>query len=261
MAIKAQALIDFIVELTYNIAPNPETEIPEVQEDEESDTTRWKLFMDGSYNLHGCGAGLVLQSPSREQMEYAIHIGFKATNNEEEYETFLTELRVTTELEVESLNAYSDSQLIMNQVQGDYLAKDLCMLAYLDEVKAMMMKIKDFKIRQIPKEENNHQKKIAPPPTKGSMTPWRSFFATTGLSMAEASSPKTTPGLIEVPSPRATKVGASQVASRPDVALDFAGALVACPFFLSFGGGIDPFILASAACFPFLEREISGISS
>ena len=37
-------------------------------------------------------------------MEYAIYVRFKATNNEAEYEAFLVELRVTTELEVESLS-------------------------------------------------------------------------------------------------------------------------------------------------------------
>ena len=55
---------------------------------------------------------------------------------------------------MEFLDAYSDSQLVVNQVQGDYLAKDLCMMAYLDKVKAMSLKINSFKICQIPREEN-----------------------------------------------------------------------------------------------------------
>ena len=90
-------------------------------------------------------------------MEYAICIGFKATTNDVKYEAFLAVLRVVTELKVEFLDIYNNSQLVVNQVQGDYLvkdlwdylAKDLQMMAYLDEVKAMSMKIKDFKIRQI----------------------------------------------------------------------------------------------------------------
>ncbi|GFS46883.1 multifunctional protein 2 [Actinidia rufa] len=49
----------------------------------------------------------------------------------------------------------------MNQVQGDYLAKDLQMMAYLDEVKAMSMKIKDFKIRQILREESKKADALA----------------------------------------------------------------------------------------------------
>ena len=65
--------------------------------------------MDGSSNQHGCGAGLVLETPSSEQMEYVIRIGFKATNKEAEYKILLAGLRVVTELRVESLDAFSDS--------------------------------------------------------------------------------------------------------------------------------------------------------
>ena len=79
-------------------------------------------------------------------MEYAIHIGFKTTNNEAEYEALLVGLWVATEMGVDSLDAFNDSQLVVNQVQGDYLAKDTRMVAYLDEVKTMSWKIKDFRI-------------------------------------------------------------------------------------------------------------------
>ena len=58
-------------------------------------------------------------------MEYAIRIVFKATNNEAEYKALLASLRVIIELELESLDVYNDSQLMVNQVQEDYLAKDL----------------------------------------------------------------------------------------------------------------------------------------
>ena len=47
-------------------------------------------------------------------MEYAIRIRFKTTNNETEYEALLTGLRVASELGVESLDAFSDSQLMVN---------------------------------------------------------------------------------------------------------------------------------------------------
>ncbi|GFZ06713.1 hypothetical protein Acr_18g0008830 [Actinidia rufa] len=140
MAIKDQALSDF----TYDVAPSPEIKVSEEQ-NQDNDLAKWKLFVDKLANQHGCGAGLVLQTSSGEQMEYAIRIGFKATNNKAKYEALLAGLRVTTELGVESLDAYSDSQLIINQVQGDYLAKDFQLMAYLDEVNAMSTKIRDSK--------------------------------------------------------------------------------------------------------------------
>ena len=75
-----------------------------------------ELFVDGLSNQHGCGARLVLQTPFGEQMEYAIRIGFKATNNEAKYEAFLAGLRVASELGEELLDAFSASQLVVNQV-------------------------------------------------------------------------------------------------------------------------------------------------
>ncbi|GFY91031.1 hypothetical protein Acr_07g0012270 [Actinidia rufa] len=164
-AIKAQALADFIVESTYEDTPQPETAPPEAgipkEPTSEKDLTHWILFVDGSSNQHGCGAGLVSRALSGEQKEYAIRIGFKATNNEAEYEALLAGLRVATELGAQSLEVFSDSQLVINQVQGDYLAKDARMIAYLGEVKAVSAKIKEFKIHQIPREDNKKADALA----------------------------------------------------------------------------------------------------
>ncbi|GFS36358.1 hypothetical protein Acr_00g0045530 [Actinidia rufa] len=138
MAIKAQALVDFVVESTHESIPEPEATPPEMEttkEQSSDDLARWMLFVDESSNQHGCGTRLVLQTLSGDQMEYAIRIGLKTTNNKAEYEALLADLRVATELRVDSLDVFSDSQLVVNQVQGDYLAKESRMVAYLDEVK------------------------------------------------------------------------------------------------------------------------------
>ncbi|GFZ04763.1 hypothetical protein Acr_17g0003350 [Actinidia rufa] len=109
------------------------------------------VVQDSSYRLHQvskCGT--------------PIRIGFKATNNEAEYEeVLLAGLRVVVELGAQSLEIFSDSQLVVNQVQGDYLAKDARMMAYLGEVKAASAKIKEFKIRQIPREDNKKADALA----------------------------------------------------------------------------------------------------
>ena len=93
MAIKAQALVDFIAEFTHDVAPDAEITLLKVEtlekQDHEDDLAKWKLFVDGSSNQHGCGTGLVLQTPYGEKMEYAMRVGFKATNNEAEYRALL----------------------------------------------------------------------------------------------------------------------------------------------------------------------------
>ncbi|GFZ08820.1 hypothetical protein Acr_20g0006280 [Actinidia rufa] len=61
---QGQALTDFVAESTYDIASEPEVILPEVETPEEQnsdeDLARWKLFVDGSSNQHGCGAWLIL---------------------------------------------------------------------------------------------------------------------------------------------------------------------------------------------------------
>ena len=44
---------------------------------------------------------------------------------------------------------------MLNQVQGDYLANDPKMMICLSDVKSLVIKIKNFRIQQIPWEENN----------------------------------------------------------------------------------------------------------
>ncbi|GFY84700.1 hypothetical protein Acr_03g0014740 [Actinidia rufa] len=72
-AIKAQALSDFIVESTHEDTPQPEATPLEAgiskEPTSEQNLAHWILYVDGSSNQHGCGAGLILRVPSGEQME------------------------------------------------------------------------------------------------------------------------------------------------------------------------------------------------
>lgn len=49
----------------------------------------WELYVDGSASKHGAGAGIILSSPKRDELEFAIRFQFKASNNEAEYEALL----------------------------------------------------------------------------------------------------------------------------------------------------------------------------
>ncbi|RVW54494.1 Retrovirus-related Pol polyprotein from transposon 17.6 [Vitis vinifera] len=46
----------------------------------------WTLLVDGASRSSGFGVGLLLQSPTGEQLEQAIRLGFPVSNNEIEYE-------------------------------------------------------------------------------------------------------------------------------------------------------------------------------
>ena len=109
--------------------------------------------MDGSSNKGGSGAGLILISPEEHRVHYALRFGFKASNNEAEYEALITGLRLAKEIRVESLDIYSDSQLVICQVTNEYQARGEKMATYLQKAKDLLNAFSSFKIQQVPREQ------------------------------------------------------------------------------------------------------------
>ncbi|KAL0313599.1 UNVERIFIED_CONTAM: Ribonuclease HI [Sesamum radiatum] len=114
----------------------------------------WLLHVDGSSTTQGSGAGIVITSPQGEDLEFAIKFEFKASNNEAEYEALVIGMRMAHEAGARHLLAYSDSQLIVKQVEGIYEAKEESMIQYLQQIKELKTSFDHFQIIQIPREEN-----------------------------------------------------------------------------------------------------------
>ncbi|XP_077251726.1 uncharacterized protein LOC143890940 [Tasmannia lanceolata] len=160
--IKSQALADFIVEST---APATEpatigetrgpTEQTTREDMEQSDGTHWTLHVDGSAGKTGRGAGVVLHGPDGFTVEYALQLDFTASNNEAEYEALLAGLSLASELDAEKLKVYSDSQLVVNQVNGAYEAKGPRMKRFLQKVKEKLQRMGEVELLQVPRDMNN----------------------------------------------------------------------------------------------------------
>ena len=56
------------------------------------------MYFDGSVMASGSGAGVVLISPDRSRLCYAIRLHFLALNNATKYEALINGLRITIEL-------------------------------------------------------------------------------------------------------------------------------------------------------------------
>lgn len=74
----------------------------------------FRLFVDGSSNRQGAGAGVLLISPDGEIIEQSIRLGFKASNNEAEYEALIAGLKLAAAAEADEVIVFCDSQLIVN---------------------------------------------------------------------------------------------------------------------------------------------------
>ena len=69
-------------------------------------------------NVNGSGIDLVLTSPKRDLIQQAICYGFRAINNEAEYEALIAGLILAKDMGIKKLDIYSDSQLVVNQLLG-----------------------------------------------------------------------------------------------------------------------------------------------
>ena len=79
--------------------------------------------------------GLVLISPKRITIEKSLRLGFSATNNEAEYEALLVGMTMVQKMGEKVVKMFSDSRLVMGQVQGELEDRDLRMQEYLNQVR------------------------------------------------------------------------------------------------------------------------------
>ncbi|GAU20758.1 hypothetical protein TSUD_239520 [Trifolium subterraneum] len=113
--IKSQVLADFVLEMT-----DPPSE---------GEAHPWTLSADGSSNLRGSGAGA-------------------------EYEALIAGMKLAKEMEVQELKVQSDSQLVANQVSGEFQTKDPQLAKYLEKVKVMAKQFSMFELTYVPREQN-----------------------------------------------------------------------------------------------------------
>ncbi|KAK4407828.1 hypothetical protein Sango_0363800 [Sesamum angolense] len=83
--IKAQVLADFVSDMIETpLGYTPQAE-------------KWLLHVDGSSTIQGSEAGIVVTSPQGEDLEFAFKFGFKASNNEAEYEALRMGMKMAHE--------------------------------------------------------------------------------------------------------------------------------------------------------------------
>jgi ribonuclease HI len=142
-AIKSQALVDFMAEWRENQLPTP-TERPE----------HWVMYLDGSLNLEGAGAGVLLISPMGEQLKYDLQIFWKVSNNEAEYEALLHGLRLAASLGIKWLLVYGDSAVVINQVNKSWDRNKENMDAYYLEVRKLKNKFYGLEFHHVVRTNN-----------------------------------------------------------------------------------------------------------
>jgi ribonuclease HI len=91
----------------------------------------------------------------------SLRLEFKTTNNEAEYDAVIVGLGMALELEAESVEVWSDSQVIVGHIRGEFEAKGEKMKRYLTKVQGMLSSFQKFCITKIPREDNEKADHLA----------------------------------------------------------------------------------------------------
>lgn len=117
-------------------------------------SNKWELHVDGASNSGGSGAGLVLVSPDQYKTNQALCFNFKASNNEAEYEAVIIGLELALELRVRDIEIFSDSMLVVNQINREFQAKEERMAKYLGKVYTLLNRFENHLVTRVPRSEN-----------------------------------------------------------------------------------------------------------
>ena len=133
--IKGQILAGFVAEFTEGAPEKGETVIG-VLVMSTIVIPLWEVYTDEASNRKGAGIRIVLITSKKLIMEKSLRLGFLATNNEAKYETLLAGVAMVKQLGEEAMKLYSDSRLVVGQVNGDFKAQDERMQGYLAMVQS-----------------------------------------------------------------------------------------------------------------------------
>ncbi|XP_074378015.1 uncharacterized protein LOC141719535 [Apium graveolens] len=164
-AIKGQAPADFVLEFPphQEVEPGSLVVIPSTEEvgmESQNSAPWWSLFMDGASNGDGSGAGIELISPEVHKIRRAF-VAFHATNNDVEYEALINGLKLALEMKVKNLNVFSDSMIVVYQINGGYQAKMPSMELYLKCAQRIIVRFNEVRLELIPRGQNEGTDELA----------------------------------------------------------------------------------------------------
>lgn len=147
-AIKGQTSENFLVKIPWMSIPlktEQDKENPSIQPGKTLPTC-WKVYLVGALGK-GCGSsGVFIISHEGNKIAYSLWFSFPTTNNMEKYETLLLSLQLASSLRAWHVSIYSNSQVVVNQVNGTFQVKEGSMWKYLVFTRALIPQFEFIRI-------------------------------------------------------------------------------------------------------------------
>jgi ribonuclease HI len=127
-----------------------------VAAEEAEKSKRPRLYVDGAArgNPGPAGAGAVILSAEGHVVAKIGKFLGESTNNVAEYMGLLLGLKRAKAMGIKELDVFSDSELLVKQLAGEYAVKADHLRPLHDEAKKLLEAFTEVKVRHVPREEN-----------------------------------------------------------------------------------------------------------
>jgi ribonuclease HI len=162
--IKGQALAEFLAAHPVLDDSPLITDLPDEEVFSIEHKAPWELYFDGASRTESdpdgtprqrAGAGLVFKTPRGEVMYHSFSLlKEECSNNEAEYEVLIFGLLLALSMDIRSLRAYGDSQLIVRQVNDIYEVRKPELVPYYNVAQKLMEKFQQLEVLHVPRSRN-----------------------------------------------------------------------------------------------------------
>ena len=127
---------------------------------------RYSLFTDGAcefddeYKPINAGIGGVIKSDNEILFSFSENIGVK-TNNEAEYLALIKGLNLCIDNEIIHINIYSDSELVVKQINGEYKVKNERMGLLFKKTHELLSRFDFWKINHVLRDKNTEADELS----------------------------------------------------------------------------------------------------
>lgn len=129
----------------------------------ETEINKLVLYIDGSSKGNPGPAGIgatISTADGGELVRISEYIG-ETTNNVAEYTALIRTIQTALQYQVDSVEIYSDSELLVNQLNKSYHVKNANLKNLYQRATSLLSGFKDVKIFYISREENKRADELA----------------------------------------------------------------------------------------------------
>ena len=125
----------------------------------------WHMYFDGGANHSGYGIGVLLISPHGDHIPRSVRLAFAdcypVTNNIVEYEACILGLETTLELGIRRMEIFSDSNLVIRQIQDDWKTRNVKLRSYHTYLELFIGRFEDLSYTHLPIAQNQFANALA----------------------------------------------------------------------------------------------------